>query len=71
MQLLRALTRAVIHMLCVAHIVIAMFVRRAIIGVFDYGFVMPLGGGGCLEDKRGKWIEAHFLRFKYGDIIAY
>jgi hypothetical protein len=48
-----------------------MFVRRAIIGVFDYGFVMPLGGGGCLEDKRGKWIEAHLLRFKYGDIIAY
>jgi hypothetical protein len=38
-------------MLCVAHIVIAMFVRRAIIGVFDHGFVMPLGGGGCLEDK--------------------
>jgi hypothetical protein len=51
MQLLLALTRAVIPMLCVAHIVIAMFVRRAIIGVFDHGFVMPLGGVGCLEDK--------------------
>ncbi|EAW21098.1 uncharacterized protein NFIA_062590 [Aspergillus fischeri NRRL 181] len=49
--------------------VIAMFVRRAIIGVFDYGFVMPLGGGGCLEDK-GE-MDWSLLRFVYGDIIAY
>jgi hypothetical protein len=27
-----------------------MFVHRAIIGVFDSVFMMPLGGGGYLED---------------------
>ncbi|KAH2548150.1 hypothetical protein KXW97_009605 [Aspergillus fumigatus] len=43
MRLRVALTRAVIPMLCVAHIVTAMFVRRANIGVFDYGLVLPLG----------------------------